>query len=383
VYVLKMARRKHLKMDCSSSSSDTSCSTSSASSVDCRPCESSCASSSTECPGLSSVTCAPMEEKECCNNLDYLCGGSDKSSGCSPKRKSPKCSPKRKSPKRKSPKCSPKRKSPKRKSPKRKCHKKQKDSSRSSESSEGCELGSVNLDKCNVAAYLCSESSSTSCSSSSSSSCSSSSSECSIIVPDMGCEYGRKCEWTDTVEKDTSCPSTSSSSSTSSASSMCSTSSSSSSKTCSSDSSVCSGCRYSREHCKCDKIVGRTFEVLYVSKEGHPWQHRITTISSCISVNGRKGVDVHLTRGHTYRFVINPEGLLADQDFYFTHDVQGGPMGFNADSPTYDPVKLPGTPDPVASGVIILKADWSLPKSFYYQSKLHNCCGGRVFIHDN
>ena len=145
---------------------------------------------------------------------------------------------------------------------------------------------------------------------------------------------------------------------------------------------MCKHCAYPHKHCKCDATRGRTFYVTYEDKEGHPWQHRITTISSCLAVNGRKGGDIHLTRGHKYRFIVNKDGLLADQDFYFTHDVQGGPIGQAADSPTYDPIPLPGTSDPVSSGVVFLHADHSLPKMFYYQSKMNRCCGGHVFIHD-
>lgn len=215
-----------------------------------------------------------------------------------------------------------------------------------------------------------------SCSSSSSSSSSSScdTSRNSIIVPILDCKYQKQCEWVDKVKEDSS-------------SEGCSSSSSSSS----SSAAVCGDCAYPHHHCKCEDVHGRTFTITYESKVGHPWEHRITTSTSCLAVSEkikkrrcrkRKGGDIHLTRGHTYRFVVNPDGLLADQDFYFTHDVQGGPKGQCADSPNYDPVPLPGTSAPVASGVVILKVDSSLPKHFFYQSKMNRCCGGNVYVHD-
>ena len=348
---MKMARRKHLRVNCnstSSSSSSSSCDNS------CVPqgCNRGCPQDKCKCKrSSSSDTC----EESCSgykglSSIPCSSGSSSSSSECDEYDYEYLCKP-QKEKCHKVEHCDKKpRKQHKKKTHKKKCK-------------NGCDCDC----DCDVADQVCPivrdgcESSSSSCSSSST--CSSA---VSIIVPDLGCEYGRKCEWTDKVEKDC-CDS--------------------SSDDCDKkhrrkDGAKCSKCAYPHKHCKCHKIKGRSFEVSYVNKEGHPWQHRITTISSCIAIDGKKGPDVHLTRGHVYQFIINPEGLLADQDFYFTHDVQGGPIGQCADSPTYDPIKLPGTPEPVASGMMILKADWNLPKTFYYQSKMNRCCGGRVFIHD-
>lgn len=338
-----MPRRHHLQTDCSSSSSsDNSCVPRNCD-MDCGNCKSSssssCSSSSTSGYKGLTATCSSNSSSSSsdCDDLDYLCKPrkdlDHKIDHCEGRPK--------------------------------KHHKKHKKHHK-----KGCKGGCECDCDCDVADRVCPEIHDGCSSSSSSSECSSScSSEVSIIVPDLGCEYGRKCEWTDKVKKDC-CDSSSSD---------CHPKKHHGHK----KGSKCDKCAYPHKHCKCHKVKGRTFEITYESKEGHPWQHRITTISSCIAVDGQKGPTIHLTRGHTYRFVVNPSGVLADQDFYFTHDVQGGPVGQCADSPTYDPVKLPGTSDPVASGTIYLHADWSLPKTFYYQSKMNRCCGGMVVIHDH
>lgn len=167
----------------------------------------------------------------------------------------------------------------------------------------------------------------------------------------------------------------------------------------------CERCLYPEAYCKCTKDTYargtqfsvrsdkpaesahgpggsmRTFNITFPSKEGHPWAPRIYPQNRCIAVNGIRGADIHLNRGHSYVFNIHSDD---DKDsFYFTEDCQGGPIGQAADSPNYDPAKLVGTSDPVSSGKMIFEASLGLPKTFYYQSRQHRCMGGVVFIHDN
>jgi hypothetical protein len=143
----------------------------------------------------------------------------------------------------------------------------------------------------------------------------------------------------------------------------------------------CDKCCYPKKYCRCKNggnVVGRTFEVTLGSKVGHPWEHRIMG-SRAIYVNGISGKSIHVTRGHTYTF--NVKGLDGNR-FYFTHDVQGGKRGFQADSPLYNPVQLPGTKEPTANGSFEVSVNCDFPKMFYYQSRDNNCLGGMVFVHE-
>lgn len=147
----------------------------------------------------------------------------------------------------------------------------------------------------------------------------------------------------------------------------------------------CDKCCYPKKHCRCKNkckdggnVTGRTFNVTLGSKVGHPWEHRIMG-SRSLHVDGFNGKSIHLTRGHCYKFNVN--GLDGNR-FYLTHDVQGGKRGCQADSPLYDPVRLPGTFEPTANGTVELTVTHDLPKIFYYQSRDNNCLGGMVFVHD-
>lgn len=158
----------------------------------------------------------------------------------------------------------------------------------------------------------------------------------------------------------------------------------------------CAACAYPLDKCKCldkevpVKLKGKEYNVKFQSKKGHPWAPRIvsikngktTNVDQAIAIDGVLGKELHLTRGNLYKFNISQSLLGSTYSFYFTADVQGGPVGEAADSPTYDPVKLPGTPDPVSNGTVFLKADASLPKMFYYQCREQRCMGGVVFVHD-
>ncbi len=152
----------------------------------------------------------------------------------------------------------------------------------------------------------------------------------------------------------------------------------------------CVKCCYTVERCKCacdgkNVVKGRVYNVAFVPKAGHPQVNRIWDSSECISIdandgNGyKKGRDLHLTMGNTYRFNIT-EVSTDGNTFYFTADSQGGVAG-KSDPTSFVPVKLAGTPDAISSGYMTIKIDESYPKSFYYQSSKHSCLGGNVFIH--
>jgi len=142
------------------------------------------------------------------------------------------------------------------------------------------------------------------------------------------------------------------------------------------NSDECAKCCYPKKYCRC--VQGRKFEIMLGSKVGHPWEHRIMGNRAFI-VNGVAGKAIHVTRGHTYKF--NVKGLDGNR-FYLTHDVQGGMKGVQADSPNFDPVKLPGTHDPMANGEFELNVTHDFPKMFYYQSRDNNCLGGMFFVHE-
>lgn len=152
----------------------------------------------------------------------------------------------------------------------------------------------------------------------------------------------------------------------------------------------CKDCHYPEKHCKCKteavcddadgnaQYVGRAFDVSFVPKAGHPWEHRILGAWG-IAVDGKLGKPLHLTRGHYYIFNVVGDG---SERFYFTADPMGGKQGDDADSPSYDPVKLEGTPEPIANGKVCLFVSPSIPKMFYYQSRDNRMLGGIVFVHD-
>lgn len=154
------------------------------------------------------------------------------------------------------------------------------------------------------------------------------------------------------------------------------------------DTRSCAACAYPSDKCKCldkdlpIKLKGKEYNVKFQSKRGHPWEHRIVDSNQAIAIDGVLGKELHLTRGHVYKFNVSQSLLGSKLSFYFTADVQGGPVGQAADSPTYDPVKLPGTFEPVSSGTVFLRIDDSFPKLFYYQCREQRCMGGLVFVHD-
>lgn len=133
---------------------------------------------------------------------------------------------------------------------------------------------------------------------------------------------------------------------------------------------------------------GKAFSVTLGSKDSHPWKHRIVGSNSCFHINGKAGKTIHVDEGESYTFNVNvPQqgglpifGGIPDH-FYFTADPQGGRRGQQADSPFYDPLPLPGSPQPIGNGSMTLRVDSSYPPIFYYQSKGHPCMGYMVIKH--
>lgn len=225
-----------------------------------------------------------------------------------------------------------------------------------------CKENPVVVDKCNIGRYLRGEVCSDSSSSSSSESCG------PILVPRAGPGYVQNCEFVDKVSE----------------------SSSSSEDECDlpklEDPFVLYGDKkkHRRHHKKSRKNKCKVFHISFEEKFGHPWQHRIVGTDKCIAVSDGKhgplkGANIHLTRNHYYKFVVEgADGL----NFYLTMDPQGGPKGHWADSPHYDPLPLENTFNPITSGEVPFHASCDFPKSFYYQSKNYPCMGGQIFIHD-
>jgi hypothetical protein len=131
------------------------------------------------------------------------------------------------------------------------------------------------------------------------------------------------------------------------------------------------------------------FTVTMGSKETHPWRNRIVGSNLCYMVNGKAGKTIHVDEGESYTFNVStplqPVGMSffvgAMDQFYFTSDPQGGRKGQQCDSPNYDPMPLPGSPQPLSNGSMTLYVDASYPPIFYYQSKNHPCMGYMVIKH--
>jgi hypothetical protein len=148
----------------------------------------------------------------------------------------------------------------------------------------------------------------------------------------------------------------------------------------------CSGCAYPVSNCRCkndssdSKTKGRVIKISFVNKNSHPQKHRIVSTDYCIAVNGVAGDAIHMVRGN--RYLIEIEG--SDEfNFYFTKDMMGGPIGEAASPSTFDPVQLRNSFSPTQGKVILFKADDSVPKRFYYQSKTNRCMGSDVYVHSN
>lgn len=148
----------------------------------------------------------------------------------------------------------------------------------------------------------------------------------------------------------------------------------------------CASCLYPKKQCRCKsddgehKAMGRTIKIGFMDKRTHPQKHRIVTTDRCLSVDGVAGSSIHMIRGHTYLLEIEASDK---HNFYFTHDMMGGPVGQAATPSTFDPVPLPGSFQPSQGKIVYFKADDSVPKRFYYQSTSDRCMGGDVFIHSS
>ena len=222
----------------------------------------------------------------------------------------------------------------------------------------------------------------------------------------------------------------SSSSSSSSCSKKCSSSSSSSCSSSSSSSKKCNKCRHKK--CRCvvavvpqewnqnqvvvknwdkplesgqnwDQSQGarvwtkplesgqstRVFVLTLEDKEGHPWQHRIMDSSYGWAVNGRKGATIHVVRGRSYQFKINPGWDYQGQSdyrnhhrVYFSADPVGGPTGYWSSMPSYSSQPLDGTPAAAHYGVVTLNVTNNLPSVFYYTGTQSVLQGGTIIVHE-
>lgn len=103
------------------------------------------------------------------------------------------------------------------------------------------------------------------------------------------------------------------------------------------------------------------------------------------AVDGYAKGAIHVKRGHTYSFTINQDPTTEGYEhmLFFTDDFLGGPAGYAAIPDTWSPSKLPGSPDPVGSGTVLLTISHDWPKLFYYQDSQNPACGGMIWIHDH
>lgn len=172
-----------------------------------------------------------------------------------------------------------------------------------------------------------------------------------------------------------------------------------------------------------------TITITVVSKEHHPWRHRIVGTNDAFAANGVPGGVIRLKRGNTYKFIIvqktcvlgyenpdkkpvyvagmydtyappcpagqmlpfQPQGLggrplpiaQAGHPFYITEDPLGGPRGWCSDNPNWYPPKLPGTPDPIRDcRTFTLTVGPTFPKAAYYACSTHPGMGGPIEVVD-
>lgn len=148
------------------------------------------------------------------------------------------------------------------------------------------------------------------------------------------------------------------------------------------ESESCKDCRYPPKHCKCrtetedclKKPMGRTFNVSFASKVGHPWEDRIEGAEGIV-VDKVLGKSLHFTRGNVYLFKVSQEEDHLHHTFYLTADPLGGPGEVAS--------KLPGSFEPLSDGTACLMIGASMPKIFYYQCRQHRMMGGLCFVHDS
>lgn len=123
-----------------------------------------------------------------------------------------------------------------------------------------------------------------------------------------------------------------------------------------------------------------TFVVTLVEKKSHPHAGRICDTDKAFAIDGMLGKDLHVTRGKTYKFVIQGDNKAHPQPFYLTHDPAGGLAGDMCES-NYDPVPLAGTFKPTHQGEVVFVVPHDFPQFSYYQSKESKFLGGRIICH--
>ncbi len=119
------------------------------------------------------------------------------------------------------------------------------------------------------------------------------------------------------------------------------------------------------------------FVITNMSKEGHPWERRITC-KDAFAVNGKRGRTIFLIRGQRYFFTfrqaempLRPEGPF-EHLLCFTTDPMGGP----------EALPLTGTPAPFGEfKTVSFRIDDKFPETFYYQCHKQPFLGGPIIVH--
>lgn len=214
--------------------------------------------------------------------------------------------------------------------------------------------------------------------------------ECAIIVPQPGCGFGRKPDWSDSTST-SDCPKKKEKKA-----KPCDKGKEKirpkpnhkpepvvkppkPSKSSDDESKECEKCCYPSGSCKCGegKAKGKSFTVKSAPKAGHPYEHRISG-DKCLTVNGHKGAVLHLTIGHYYLFNVDLED---GSKMFFTEDLMGGRAGHWTFPSSWGPSVLDGAPNPMGKGVVCLKPTKEMPKIFFLQSDSDTCCGCMIVTH--
>ncbi len=117
----------------------------------------------------------------------------------------------------------------------------------------------------------------------------------------------------------------------------------------------------------------KKFIVGFGPKEGHVWDEYNKGETS-IYINGKNGPVLHLYRGYTYFFCLEPRDSKQNplNSFVLTNSPIGGessniiPNGFT----------------PISEGCVCFKVDECTPRYFYYQDSKQEFSGGLIIVHD-
>lgn len=112
---------------------------------------------------------------------------------------------------------------------------------------------------------------------------------------------------------------------------------------------------------------GKKFMITFQSKRHHPWAEYNHGVDS-IHINGKNGPALHVKRGETYFFCVEP----SDGHALILTDSPSG--GLNSRI-------VRGGFGPLEKGCVCIKIEENAPKYFFYQDSKHAFAGGLIVVH--